>query len=101
MADQPKYVALEAIDYPLGSGVRAYNPGDPVPAANVQEHGYVVGRQVARVDEETTGAPARSARKADWVAYAVTLGADQAVAERLTKTQLIDTYGAVRAVQEV
>ncbi|MFJ3867905.1 hypothetical protein [Streptomyces nigra] len=38
-------------------------------------------------------APARSAHKADWIAYAVTQGADQDDAEQLTKEQLIEQYG--------
>lgn len=38
-------------------------------------------------------APARSASKADWVAYAVSKGAEQAAAEQLTKEQLTEQYG--------
>lgn len=44
---------------------------------------------------EDTGvpeAPARSAVKADWVAYAVALGADPAEAEGMTKADLIEAY---------
>jgi hypothetical protein len=37
------YVALVPIDF---EGVRAYQPGDKVPAPNVELHGYVVGEQV-------------------------------------------------------
>lgn len=39
-----EYVALQPIDH---LGVRAYNPGDRVPADNVTTHGYEVGVQVA------------------------------------------------------
>jgi hypothetical protein len=46
-------------------------------------------------DEEAAavGAPAKSATKADWVAFAVALGADEAEAEVLTKAELIEQYG--------
>jgi hypothetical protein len=46
--------------------------------------------------DEDTGVPetpARSAVKADWVAYAVTLGADPAEAEGMTKAELIAGFG--------
>jgi hypothetical protein len=38
-------------------------------------------------------APGRSASKADWVAYAVTRGAEQDDAEQLTRDQLAEQYG--------
>lgn len=41
-----EYIALQPIDH---GSVRAYNPGDPVPAANVDGNGYVVGEQVAEI----------------------------------------------------
>jgi hypothetical protein len=44
------YVALTEIWH---GGVRAYNPGDPVPAANVEAQKYEVGVQVARRDTKT------------------------------------------------
>lgn len=45
MAGRPyDYVALRPIYY---GGSRAYNPGDPVPADNVDKHGYRVGEDVA------------------------------------------------------
>lgn len=39
-------------------------------------------------------APAQSADKATWVEHAVASGADRAEAEKLTKAQLIEQYGA-------
>jgi len=39
------FVALEPIDH---GGARAYNPGDPVPASNVEAHGYLDAGVVAR-----------------------------------------------------
>lgn len=47
--DNVEYVALQPINY---YGVRAYNPGDRVPAANVKRHGYKVGDEVARADSK-------------------------------------------------
>lgn len=47
MSDE--YVALGPIDH---NGVRAYNAGDRVPAANVERHRYKVGEQVARADSK-------------------------------------------------
>ncbi|MGW0933321.1 hypothetical protein [Streptomyces sp. NPDC002644] len=44
-------------------------------------------------EPETTKVPARSASKAEWVAYAVASGADQDDAEKLTKDELITQYG--------
>jgi hypothetical protein len=46
MSGEPEYVAIAPIDF---GNARAFNPGDPVPAANVKAHGYVVGEQVAKV----------------------------------------------------
>jgi hypothetical protein len=37
--------------------------------------------------------PARSASKAEWIAYAVAQGAEQDDAEAATKEQLIEQYG--------
>jgi hypothetical protein len=42
---------------------------------------------------EDTKPPARSASKAEWVAYAVASGTDQDDAEQLTKEQLIEQHG--------
>jgi hypothetical protein len=44
-----RYVALQPID---AGNVRAYNPGDPVHADNVEAQGYVVGEQVADAESE-------------------------------------------------
>lgn len=39
------------------------------------------------------GPPAKTAPKADWVAFAVTKGADADEAEALTKQELVELYG--------
>ena len=44
-----RYVALTPID---AGAARAYNPGDPVHADNVQANGYVLGEQVAEEDSD-------------------------------------------------
>lgn len=51
---------------------------------------------VADLDDATEPVdkkPLRAASKADWVAYAVSQGADEAEAEAHTKGELIDLYG--------
>lgn len=42
---------------------------------------------------DAVGRPARAARKADWVAYAVAQGADRTEAEASTKDDLVTAYG--------
>ncbi|MFH8646095.1 hypothetical protein ACH4B4_17175 [Streptomyces tendae] len=42
---------------------------------------------------DLTKRPARSASKAEWLAYAVAQGADEDEAEDATKDQLIEQYG--------
>lgn len=39
------------------------------------------------------GPPAKTAPKADWVAFAVSKGADEVEADGLTKSELVDLYG--------
>jgi hypothetical protein len=52
------------------------------------------GATVTGVPGETVEGPAKSAPKADWVAFAVAQGADEADAEALTKAELVEQYGA-------
>lgn len=40
-----------------------------------------------------TATPGRNAAKSAWIGHAVDLGVDPAVAEAMTKAQLIDAYG--------
>lgn len=40
------YIAVADITY---NGARAYNAGDPVPASNVERHGYLTDKLVARI----------------------------------------------------
>ncbi|WP_329622925.1 hypothetical protein OG357_22950 [Streptomyces sp. NBC_01255] len=50
-------------------------------------------RAVAEKSPAPVGPPAKTAVKAEWVAYAVAQGAEQAEAEAATKDDLITTYG--------
>jgi hypothetical protein len=45
------------------------------------------------VVEDDDGPPAKTALKEDWVAFAVSKGADEAEADGLTKQELQDLYG--------
>lgn len=56
-------------------------------------HERLSGDGVDRV-AETPNVPLSSASKADWVDYAVSQGADREQAEKMTKAELADTYGA-------
>lgn len=49
-----EFVALQPITV---GGVLAYNVGDFVPAANVEEQGYVIGEQVAARDHVPAPVP--------------------------------------------
>lgn len=55
-----------------------------------------IDERIAAVDRanEQDAAPAKSAKKAEWVAWAIAQGADPDEAEAQTKEQLIDTYGS-------
>lgn len=50
-------------------------------------------RAVAEEPAPAAGPPAKSATKGEWVAYAVSQGADEAEAEKTTKDELISAYG--------
>lgn len=47
------YVAVTPIDH---DGVRAYNPGHPVPVSNVQQYGYDKDGLVAKVGTKAAAA---------------------------------------------
>lgn len=50
--DEPQYVAKAQIFH---NNALAYNPGDPVPAPNVQAHGYERDGLVELVDDPGDG----------------------------------------------
>ncbi|MET7450679.1 hypothetical protein ABZT03_02060 [Streptomyces sp. NPDC005574] len=64
---------------------------NPAVISYARRHGYTV--EGDEDGPQDTKPPARSASKAEWVAYALTQGAEQAAAERLTKEQLAEQYG--------
>lgn len=54
----------------------------------------LVGEAEEPAEEPSEGGqPAKSASKADWVAYAVAQGATEAELEGLTKDELVSSYG--------
>ena len=53
-AQAAEYAAFVATEPILVDGARAYNVGDPVPASNVEKHGYV---QLGVVRKTTDPAP--------------------------------------------
>jgi len=54
----------------------------------------VVPETPVEPEPETPSAPAKSAAKPEWVDYAVAQGADRGDAEKATKDELIELYGA-------
>lgn len=89
----------------LGTGRRIYlDHGVGVPAEAKKAHvehllnvGLIESTDSVPADDDPDGpggAPAKSATKDEWVAYAVSQGAAQADAEAQTKEQLIAEYGA-------
>lgn len=69
-------------------------PGDYIIRTDADPLVIVGERFVAAYDVPDGARPAKSADKPDWVAYAVTRGADPAEAEAATKADLITKYGA-------
>ncbi|MGW0869943.1 hypothetical protein ACWD3Z_05555 [Streptomyces sp. NPDC002740] len=73
-------------------------PQDPGPVANAESTEPPVTEPVSppATEPETVERPARSASKADWVAYAHTRAQDsdeEAAINGLTKEQLVEQYG--------
>lgn len=77
---------------------------DPAVIGYCQGAGYDVERTTTPLPLDTpvvaVKPPARSATKADWVAYALTTGADRATAEGLTRDQLAEQYGGTADGQD-
>lgn len=55
-----------------------------------EEHAELIG---ATEHELVTETPSRNANKPAWVAYAVAQGNDPAVAEAMTRAELIEQFG--------
>lgn len=92
--------------------LRYFYAGDPVPGLSDSDRDRLLAEgMLADTDEpESTPAPAKPvakltpapvsgkrpaqvAPKSEWVAFAVSKGADEAEAESLTKAELIDLFG--------
>ena len=50
-AQEAEYATFVATEPILVDGARAYNPGDAVPASNVEKHGYVQLGVVRKADD--------------------------------------------------
>ena len=74
-----------------------YYEGAVIPWLNDAQAKHLVDEnlvvEVEGGDSPGDGPPAKTAPKADWVAFAVSKGADPAEAEALTKPDLVDLYG--------
>jgi len=88
---------VATVTYPGGS----YKPGqlgaDPfeIDGSNAALVAYyrAEGAAVTGVPGEEDERPSASAKKAEWVAFAVAQGVDEADAEALTKAELVEQYG--------
>jgi hypothetical protein len=84
-----------------GSGAAAYvYKGRPAPngvpaeeRARLLDEGYLEERDVAEEAAAPDGPPAKSATKADWVAYARTQGATDEDLDGKTRDDLVSAYG--------
>lgn len=75
----------------LHQEVAGGNAGDTVDLDDEQAQQLVTDGYASAADGG--GTPAKSASKADWVAHAVSQGADQGEAEGMTKADLVERYG--------
>jgi len=89
-------------------GVAHVDAADAAQAAALQyfrRRGYGVESadpsQPAAEDDASPARPKDYAAKAEWVAYAVTQGADPDEAEAMTKAELVDQYGKTSNEEEL
>lgn len=87
-------------EYVRASGPYIAERVRPVPGSLEAEHYAALAADpasgwnaVAEEPPAPAGPPAKSAAKAEWIAWAVAQGADQADAEKATKDELITIYG--------
>ncbi|WP_328344797.1 hypothetical protein [Micromonospora sp. NBC_00421] len=80
-----EYIAQQPIQV---NGVRAYNPGDDVPASAVSNLGLVVGEHVLPVHAGVIERPAGNARRADWEAYWLGQGMPREDIDGMTRDEL-------------
>lgn len=72
----------------MSNGVRAYNPGDDVPASAVENLGLVVGRDVMPAGVDVVPRPAGNAKRADWEAYWLGQGLSQDEVDGMTRDEM-------------
>lgn len=80
-----EFVARQAISH---NGVRAYNPGDDVPASAVENLGLTVGVDVLPAHSGVIPRPAGDARRAEWEAYWLGQGVPQEDIDGMTLADL-------------
>ena len=88
MAERWPYRAVRIIE---SNGVRAYNPGDLVPAEAVQGDAawLTIGEDVEPTADIPIPQPAANASQSVWAAFAVSLGMDPAKAAGMSRGELI------------
>jgi len=83
-----EYIALTAIPGP--NGVRAYNPGDDVPASAVENLSLLIGVQVRPSGPDVLPRPAGNAKRAEWEAYWRAQGLADEDIDAMTRDELAD-----------
>ena len=98
MRPNHEYRALTVINV---AGVRAYNPGDDVPASAVDNLGLVVGEHVRPAHADVIPHPGGNAKVGDLRAYALGQGVDPEVAEEMTRQQILDRFPPAESSEPV
>lgn len=70
------------------NGVRAYNPGDPVPASAVSNLGLTVGVDVSPARDGVLAQPGPGDSRAAWEVWWLAHGVDRAVLDDMSRDQL-------------
>jgi hypothetical protein len=85
MRPSAEYIAQQPI---IHNGVRAYNPGDDVPASAVDNLGLTVGVEVLPAHADVIPRPAGNAKRAEWEAYWLGQGMPQQDIDGMTRDEL-------------
>ncbi|MEU7170311.1 hypothetical protein ABZ949_02320 [Micromonospora tulbaghiae] len=96
MRPNHEYRALTVINV---AGVRAYNPGDDVPASAVDNLGLVVGEHVRPANADVIPHPGGNAKVADLRKFALGQGVDPEVVEEMTRAQILDRFPPAEAAE--
>ncbi len=98
MRPNSEYTALTVIK--TNTGVRAYNPGDDVPASAVENLGLVVGTHVMPTSNKTLPRPEGRAKRADWEAYWLGQGMTQEEIDGLNRDELAEKDPLIEVSEE-